>query len=255
MAARRRRRALPAGNGRTNADAAEARVEAASRRLVKLLRQQAGIPVRLPAHAVPPFRAVPWNWSAVGQIEGVNDSLVQRVFRVNFAPILTTFGGGSVSTEDNLFGPANSTVNYSDTQVVDVNDATLFPGFPDGFLGWLTHVDVAAMSVAGNNFFLHRYVRWSLRVNGADVPGFKWTHASSQYQILNLGQLDPGTISPLLPMPCGLPLRPGSQVDIVPAVAISGLVGTFRCDFIMRANGYMIPSRTDDGTVYSTLVD
>lgn len=255
--ASRRRRGAPAAGARANGQTAEERIEAAARRLVKLFRQQAGIPVRMPAHAVPPFRAIPFNWAGVAQIEAADNSFVQRQFRINFSPILVTAnGGGSAGGENDLNGPSNSYVAYSDSLAVDVGDATPFPGFPDGFVGWITHLDVAAWDSAGLNWLMHRYVRFTLKVNGASVPGFHQIPCNSTYQITAIGSMEPTAASPLLPIPCGIPLRAGNQVDVLISVGTNFVLGTtFRTDFVMRVGGYMIPTKSDDGTVYSTLGD
>lgn len=217
--------------------------------------------MRLPAHAVPPFRAEPWNWTAVGQLVSPIgfEVLHGLTFRVNFDPIIAQVNdaGPSIPVENDRMGSANSYVAYTDGKPLIIDDPALFPGFPEGWLGWISNVDVAVFAFEDvSTKPIHRYVRWSMLIDRVPVPGYLKTHASTTFAFVRPpSYLHQGATTSVLPLPLHVPIREKQQLDFDVFAGVNGVIVPWAVDVVVRANGYRIPSRAPDGTIYQTLTD
>ncbi len=248
---------------------------------VRLLRNQAGIPVRQPAHAVAPFRAEPIMFGCHVQLTKSATSDLTYDLPVLFSPQLVyrlVSGTATVSSqEDATRGPSDSyylldnTGNPPPIEVLPVTDSSVPPfttpgidPFPDGFLGFLTGIEVTTFR--GDNVLDHLVVkdlRYSVLIDGQAVSGF-----SGAYPRVDLGQNEPGASGYLLPngwLPRGgsvatqlgapIQVRPGQRVTIrlrAPQSVASASIIECR----VQVFGYKIPTKSGgDRTIYDTLTD
>lgn len=249
---------------------------------VRLLRNQAGIPVRQPAHAVAPFRAEPIMFCCHVQLTktaAVSDLTYD--LPVLFSPQLVyrlVSGVATVSSqEDATRGPSDSyylldnNANPPPIEVLPVTDSAPTPfttpgiqPFPDGYLGFVTGVEV--VTFRGDNIVDHLVVkdlRYTVLVDGQAVSGF-----SNAYPRVELGQNEPGASGYLLPngwLPRGgsvatqlgapVQIRPGQRMTIrlraPQSVSASSIV-----ECRVQVFGYKIPTKSGgDRTIYDTLTD
>lgn len=248
---------------------------------VRLLRNQAGIPVRQPAHAVAPFRAEPIMWGAHVQLyKTVALYDLTYDLPVLFSPQLVyrnVSGTATVSsTEDQTRGPSDAyyiidnTVPPPPIEVAPFTDSatpTPFttPGidpFPDGYLGFVTGIEVTTFR--GDNVSDHIVVkdlRYTVLIDGQAVSGF-----TNAYPRIELGQNDvTGLTVPAGFLPRGgsvqtqlaapIQIRPGQRMTIrlraPQAVAAQSIV-----ECRAQVFGYKIPTKSGgDRTIYDTLTD
>jgi len=213
------------------------RDEALLRRLVKLLRQNAGVPVRTPAHRDPPFRSQPFAFGQHANVNGPGAGVASR----------TRFGVRWTAADDgiNLYGPKNSFRT----------PGTFFAAepFPEGQLGVVQSVQCWAYQLSSFVAVdLVREAKWSVLLNGSYVPGYQWQFPSGT--LFNSVLNTPDTFATIsTPLETPLRLRPGDRIegelgadDINAGVTIS---------FVWLLRGYSYPASGSDGTVYDTLVD
>ena len=249
--------------------------------LVRLLRNQAGIPVRQPAHAVAPFRAEPINFACTAQLTKALNTDLAYDLPVLFAPAVVfrnvegppgTFTATATSTEDTARGPSDGyfVIDSSGTptpiSVTPFTDSGGFqaPGidpFPDGYLGFITGVEVSAFR--GDNVIDHiveRDLRFTLLVDGQSVSGFTNAYPRTDLGVDNAAGV--GTLNIFYPrvtaspavLGCPIQVRPGQRVTIrlrAPALTAASIV---HCRATIT--GYKIPTKTGgDRTIYDTLTD
>lgn len=211
------------------------------RRLVKLLRQQAGIPVRLPGHNTPPYRALPICFSGVMVLTG-GDGL---------APV--RFRGG---VQWSAFTDPASTYASSNNVRFDSVGAIAPEGFPEAELGTMTSAECWVYEYTTDTAANHpRDARWGLLLNGAYLPGYALQLPSG-----SLIKSDPlasikvsvaHNLSTAMVVP--VKLKPGDQLEM--EFAADSVESTSQVWFHCVVKGYRYPSRGADGTVYDTLVD
>lgn len=238
------RQGLPVPGKKRDAGAlVDQRSEALLRRLVKLLRQSAGIPTRLPAHNTPPYRSEPIAFTAIINQAGAGAGAAGR----------TRFGVQWDAVDDTIgqYGPKNA---------LRENGLAAFTTpqpFPESFLGVLTRVEVFAYQVSSViQLDAVREARWSLLKNGAFVRGYQWQAPTSHPYLSILAAGAPAVNSDVdVRLACTSPIRlaPGDTVEVITGTDEINVAATIT--FVARVEGFMYPSKGADGTVYDTLVD
>lgn len=232
---------------------------------VGLLRNQAGIPVRQPAHQVAPFRAIPLNWFAVVGVENTNatgsDTIATRSIPVNWSSALVTPSSGSVSNQDTAFLASNGIDAYTGPTSTTYSDDTAEP-FPDGYLGFITSASCNALidSADADDIPPVRNCRWSWKIDGAYVSGFRNALPQQELQAVAAGFLvanalypPGGTINSALG--CPVQIRPG-QRSMVEGALYAPTGNTFKRLLVYRISGYAIPTKNGaDRTIFDTLTD
>lgn len=246
---------------------------------VRLLRNQAGIPVRQPAHAVAPFRAEPINFFChVELVKSAAASDLVYDLPVLFAPTqvyrLVSGIATVTSTEDATLGPSDSyylvdnNPNPPPIEVAPVTDSAPTPfttpgidPFPDGYLGFLTGIEVTTFR--GDIVSAHvvsKDLRYSLLIDGQAVSGF--TNTMPRFELGQStaptdfsGVLYPRGGSVETKLGCPIQVRPGQRV-VVRLRAPQGVAANSNVMARVQLSGYKIPTKTGgDRTIYDTLTD
>lgn len=211
--------------------AADAQFLKRAKSFIKLLRSQAGIPVRQPAHATPPFRATPINAWGTWTVTAATSTVATGLIPVVWEPALIgawaagTSPGSSnpaVGTVNAAFGSSNGLTNataaggayttpdvyYPEGDYIDntasppVTYSSGAPAFPDGQLGIITGVHVWCMensiesSSANAQQPLVNLARYSWIVDGKPVAGFQNQLPGQQFALntTTLAAAAPGTV-------------------------------------------------------------
>lgn len=257
MAASRRARAVAAARQAAE-DAAWLR---RAKAFVGLMRNQAGIPVRQPAHAAPPFRAIPLNWFGIAQLVNSDQGLFQIAVPVNWSASLVSPSGGSQALTDAAFNASNGIDAWNATAYAE--DAA--EPFPDGFLGFITQA-TCAVTVRSTNIDdvpPVRNARWSWRIDGQYVPGYRWALPQQDLNeptvaVGGFAQgavLAPGGGTLVNMLGCPVQVRPGQRTFVEAGMYAPGATSVRRL-IVWRLSGYAIPTKSGaDRTILDTLTD
>lgn len=272
MAASRRARAVAQARQAAEDQAFLRRCKA----LVRMLRTQAGIPVRAPAHQVAPFRAIPINAWGMFQVVVTATGWQRAVCPVLWQPAkVAGNAGSSVTTVDSGYGSANGTSADMDplgspTQY-SLRDV---PQFPDGLLGFVTGASCWAWPIANdattvgaNSADLYKEVvqnmaRWSWIIDGQSVPGYHGAMPTIGAEIAEVSsatnKIVPGAYQMTERLGCPVQIRPGQRSHIEGAAYKLAKFSEFNIQwaFAWRLTGYAIPTKNGaDQTIYDTLTD
>lgn len=188
--------------------AADVQLARQLRALVRVLRNQPGIPVRQPAHVAPPFRAIPINAWGVFDVTATSTAMETKLHPIVWSPYLVGGWANTVTTPDpnagapnlpsvrtpnNAFGPGQGVFNTTDAATLEdlylpANDftsnftsttyATGSQPFPDGYLGFITGLQCAYFNnapTASTAFTVLPWInkaRFSWFIDNQPVPGF-----------------------------------------------------------------------------------
>lgn len=257
MASRRRVGAVAARKA-----AADAVFMQRAKSFIALLRRQAGISVRQPAHAVAPFRSVPLNWWAITQHDADDagkDTLDTRRTPINWLPEFVEPISGSASPTDTLYGASNGVDAYENPSSTEYGTGS---PFPDGYLGFVTSINCWVQIHTANPIDIPpmRSLRWSWSIDGQTVPGYK--NALPAQEALPLAGgfgvasvLYPGMGQTASQLGCPVQVRPGQRSYVESSMFIPSGAGNYKKLVVFRLGGYMVPTKTDDGTIFGTITD
>jgi hypothetical protein len=262
MAAARR------GRASARLAAADAMFERRLKSLVRSLRNQPGVPVRQPAHAAAPFRAVPIN--AWGIFQGNRNATGWSHFQcpVIWEPTRVPKSTGAVGTIDAGYGPANGTTADVDVtggySTYDVDLERALPPFPDGYIGFITHAGCWAYlftqnspNIAGGGW--QSRVRWSWAIDRAWVPGYRGALCTVNAEMPSAvaGAVVPAAGQIGEQLGCHVMVRSGQRSYVEGSIHYESKLGEEdnQVLFLFRLTGYMIPTRTDDATILGTMTD
>lgn len=209
------------------------RAEATARRLVKLLRAQAGIPVRLPAHHASPFRAEPIAFSFQNTLAGPGAGVAS----------VTRFGVLWNPVSDAVFGTTNAVMDTPANA----------EGFPDGYRGVVTRIQCWMFQhVTAAPFIASRQVRWSAFKNGSPINGYqRQIPSSTQDQTLVGVTSSNATIDVAVRVPVQLNAGDTLEGEFV----LNDLGAPVTVTSVFLVEGYRFPVKGEDDTIYATLVD